>query len=870
MIYAKLQKPNLPTNLIIKPENNTIFGNAPVMIVSSQAGSGKSTLVSQWLTTQSMPYVWYALDDWDNTLDQFLSYLAVGFKEIDPRISDQMLQLIDSRQTIDDDAMIRLITTLLQGIEQPFLVILDDYHHIFNPSIHQFMKTVINHFPPMMRLIIITREDPPLQLAKLRSQNKVIDVRMSSLRFTIAQTEALFEASLSKTLTAEQLTTIYERTEGWIAGIQLTALALQGIDDIDKFMSKFSESHYYIMDYLLEEVLEHHPAQIKAFLLQSSLFDYFSPHMCDEVLGLLPGDAKRIIKGLVRSNSFLNALESDEEQFRYHQLFRELLRKRVSLSEDFDPNIVFKKTGEWFERQGREQEAIDYYLNGACYESAAALIEVLRVPMDIALQTSSWLVRAKRLPEALIKRSPVLSFGYGWALLINGDTESCEPWFVTAQKLYDLWVENPQNEMLLTFDKEDLHAMPINLMNAKAYVATIKGDYATLMQTTEALRNLAETYSYNKQWIIEMYVAMAYWVTGELDPAIETIMMVMNGSHGSLNPLFRSSLVWLIAELYIQKGQLTKAQLLLEKAIDEVEREGTIPILLATYYIYLATIAAYSGETTLAFEHLERSKTYGHRFEFMDWRYKYNALLARLYIDEGLWDSARLCVNEGIKTIHQNPIPESFTNQDLDLWLRLAKENDVLLINRHIETILFEFEASGENVPQYTDEMKWKIVLNYALPEKYAAKLVPICERLIERAKLQKRMLSIIEFSLLLMRFTKSEAKCERLRMEANQLAESEGINLPFMEFASRKSLIMDESPKVKKAKANQSLPEPLTARELEILELMEKGHSNQEIANTLFIALNTVKSYNNNLFGKLEVSRRTEAIAIAKSLGLI
>ena len=271
MIYAKLQKPNLPTNLIIKPENNTIFGNAPVMIVSSQAGSGKSTLVSQWLTTQSMPYVWYALDDWDNTLDQFLSYLAVGFKEIDPRISDQMLQLIDSRQTIDDDAMIRLITTLLQGIEQPFLVILDDYHHIFNPSIHQFMKTVINHFPPMMRLIIITREDPPLQLAKLRSQNKVIDVRMSSLRFTIAQTEALFEASLSKTLTAEQLTTIYERTEGWIAGIQLTALALQGIDDIDKFMSKFSESHYYIMDYLLEEVLEHHPAQIKAFLLQSSL-----------------------------------------------------------------------------------------------------------------------------------------------------------------------------------------------------------------------------------------------------------------------------------------------------------------------------------------------------------------------------------------------------------------------------------------------------------------------------------------------------------------------------------------------------------------------------------------------------------------------
>lgn len=870
MIYAKLQKPNLPTNLIIKPEINTIFGNAPVMIVSSQAGSGKSTLVSQWLATQSTPYVWYALDDWDNTLEQFLSYLAVGFKEIDARVSDQMLQLLDSRQTIDDDAMIRLITTLLQGIVQPFIVILDDYHHIDNQSIHQFMKTVLGHFPPMMRLIIISREDPPLQLAKLRSQSKVIDVRMSSLRFTKAQTEALLGAYLRKSLTAEQLTTIYERTEGWIAGLQLTALALKGIDDIDKFMSEFSGSHYYIMDYLLEEVLEHHPAQIKAFLLQSSIFDYFSPQMCDEVLELLPGNAKRIIDDLVRSNSFLNALESDQEQFRYHHLFRELLRKRFSLTEGFDPNVLYKRAGEWFERQGRAEEAIDYYLNGACYESAAALIEGLRAPMDIALKTSSWLVLTKRLPEALIKRSPVLSFGYGWALLINGDTQSCKPWFVAAEKLYDLWVEDPQNEMLFTYDKDDLNAMPINLMNAKAYIATVTGDYATLVQATEALRSLAETYSYKRQWIIEMYVAMIYWGKGELDAAIETITMVMNGSYGPLNPLFRSSLVWLIAELYIQKGQLSKAQILLEKAIDEVEREGIVPILLATYYLYLAIIATYRGEKTLAFEHLERSKTYGHRFEFMDWRYKYNALLARLYIGEGLWDSARLCVNEGIKTIHQNPIPESFTNQDLDLWLRLAKENDVLLISRHIETILFEFETSGENVPQYPDEMKWKIVLNYALPEKFAAKLVPICERLIERAKLQNRWLSIIEFSLLLMRFTKSEAKCERLKMEANQLAESEGIILPFMEFAEHKSLIIEDSPNVKKAKANQSLPEPLTARELEILELIEKGYSNQEIANTLFIALSTVKSYNNNLFGKLEVSRRTEAIAIAKSLGLI
>lgn len=867
VIHAKLQKPNLPTNLIEKTDVNTIFGDARVIIVSSQAGSGKSTLVSQWLATQTAPYVWYALDDWDNTLEQFLNYLAAGFKMVDARISDQMLQLLDSRQTIDDGAIIRAFTTLLQGVHQPFIIILDDYHLINHQSIHQFMKALLDHFPPSMRLTIISREDPPLPLAKLRSQSKIVDIRMASLRFTMAEAEALFEAYLSKPLTIEQLTTIYERTEGWIAGLQLMALTLQGVDDFEKFVADFSGSHYYIMDYLLEEVLERHPAELKSFLLQTSIFDYFLPEMCDEVLGLSPGDAKRLIEDLVRSNSFLSSLKSDKALFRYHHLFRELLRKRLSLTDALDVNELYKRTGDWFNRQGRSQEAIDYYLNGACFEPAASLIEVLWAPMDIALKSSSWLDLAKRLPLDLIKRSPVLSLGYGWALLDSGDTEACQPWFEAAEALYDLWIENPDHVALLVYDIDETYAMPVTLMSAKAYISAVIGDYDTLLSRTEELRHLAEKHAYKKQWVIETFVATAYWGKGALDPAIDAMMKVKDGKLGTLSPLARNSMVWVLAELYIQKGQLTKAQLLLEKAIDEVEREGIVPMLLATYYLYLAMIAAYRGDKSHAFEQLELSKTYGHRFEFMDWRYKYNALLARLYIGEGLWDSARLCVAEGMKYDFQNPIPDSFTIHDMDIWLKLAKENDALLVNHRIEEIIAEV---GESEPVYTSEMKWKIVMKYALPEKYAARLTPICERLLERAKRQNRWLNVIEFTLLLMRFTSSESKCEHLKFEANQLAKQEGIVLPFMEFTTYRSDALVESPKVKKAKANQALPEPLTARELEILELIEKGFSNQEIANTLFIALSTVKSYNNNLFGKLEVSRRTEAIAIAKSLGLI
>ncbi|HAS72759.1 MAG TPA: hypothetical protein DCS67_01285, partial [Clostridiales bacterium UBA8960] len=822
VIPAKLQMPNLPFHLITKPDAEALFDHARVFIVSAQAGSGKSTLVSQWLVSQKEPYIWYALDDWDNTLWQFLTYLATGFEGVDAKISEQMMQLLEARQTLDDEAVIRAVSSLLQTVRQPYIIVLDDYHLIKDQMIHKFMKTIIEHFPESMRLCLISREDPPLPLAKLRLKLKVAELRMSELRFTMAQANDLITAYLDKPLTEQQLETIYERTEGWIAGLQLTALTLQGADDIDRFVTEFSGSHYYIMDYLLEEVLERHSAEVKAFLLQTSIFEYFSPELCDEVLELSPGHSMRIIESLVKSNSFTISWESDHAWFRYHHLFRELLRRRLSLTDAYSVPALYERTGDWFNRQGRVQEAIDYYLNGTCFEAAGALIEVLWAPMDMSLKSSSWLEMAKRLPKAMIERSPMLSLGYGWALLDSGDTEGCEPWFTQAQKLYDLWRHDPDQSEVWVNDIEETKALPVTLMNAMAYIAAVKGEYDTLMHLAEELKHLAEKHAFKKKWLIDTFVVMAHWGKGDLDQATQIMLKVKEETRGILSPLIQNAFVWVLADLYIQKGLLSKAQLLLEKAIDEVVREGIVPILLATYHLYLAMIAAYRGEIALAFEQLEISKTYGHRFEFMDWRYKYNTLSARLYMSEGLWESAKLCVNEGKRHTFQNPIPENFTIHDMDLWIRLSQEKDVLLLNHRIDEVLMELE---HHMPEYIDEMKWKIILKFASPEKYASRLVPICESLIERANLQNRRLSVIDFTLLQMRFVKSESKREALNKVAKQLAEDEGIVLSFIEYGDGREANLEESPEIKRAKVNQSLPEPLTARELEILELIEKGY---------------------------------------------
>lgn len=858
---TKLQKPHLPLNMVVKRETMRLLSTAKINIVSAQAGSGKSTIVSHWLSNQEEPHIWYSLDEWDNDLAQFLTYLTEGIKTIDPKVSEQMEQLLSARQSIGDEALIKSFTTLIHNISQSFILVLDDYHLIQDDMIHQMMRTLIGHFPLSMHLCIISREDPPFSVAKLRSQRQLTALRMSDLRFTLLETESFFSKNLNQSLTSNQLKYLFERTEGWIAGLQLTALSLQGVEDIDQFIADFSESHYYIIDYLLEEVLEHHTESIRQFLLKSSIFEYFSPELCDEVLELQPGEGEKYIEFLLKTNSFVITMES--RWFRYHHLFRELLRKRLNLLDNNVINTNYLRAGKWFESEGRHQEAIEHYLNGGHNELAAALIEVKWATMDLELRSSSWLDMAKRLPENLIKHSPVLSLGVGWALLDQGEVETCEPWFVIAQVLYDQWQDQYSRGDILVNDLEEFKQMPVTLMNAKAYIAAVKGDYAQLLELTEALQILAEQHYNKKQWVIETFVATVYWGRGELDEAIYHMMRVKDEALGPLNPLVQNSLVWVIAELYIQKGQLTQAKILLEKAIEEVKHEGIVPILMATYYLYLAMIASFRGDTDQAFGLLETSKSYGHQFEFMDWQYKYYTLKARLHIQNGSWDLARGCIINGRKNEFKNPIPESFTIEDMDLWLNLKTEEDDHALKCRIDEAIRTLEPFLEVEPAYTVEMKWKLIFKFAPLNSYAAKLEPICRILLDRAKTQKRWLHVIEYSLLMMRFTKSEAVKQFLLSSAKQLALDEGINTPFMEFA-------DSPPVSNKVHANQSLREPLTTRELEVLDLIEKGLSNQEIANALFIALSTVKSYNNSLFGKLEVKRRTEAIAKAKLLGLL
>ncbi len=764
VLSTKLHKPQLPDSVIARESLLKDCDWASMILVSAQAGSGKSTAVSAWLSEQSKAYCWFSLDDWDNDLMQFFAGLIAGIKTIDALASEALRQLFDAFQSIGFDVFLRALINQLHAIKFPYILILDDYHVIRNDQINQVMRTILEHFPPSMQLVLITREDPPFPLAKMRAAKKMFELRTSQLRFTEEEVRVFFAQQPHISLEKEQIQHLINRTEGWIAGLQMTALSMEGIDDIGGFVEALSGSHYYIMDYLMEEVLERQMPEIKEFLLKTSILEFFSDELSDAVVQLETGSSNAIIERLVKTNSFIISTESSHKWFRYHHLFRDLLIKRLEQQSKRALESLHHRAGLWFKINGFEPQAIHHLLKANALEEAAALIECKWAEMDMQLQSASWLDMARRLPATILERSPVLTMGYGWALLDKGDVKTCTEWFDKALSLYNLVQTDDRPEDIIINDRTQFDLLPATIASAYSYIAAATGDVEGVFSHTRYALELLPGDQYVKRGVVNMLLGFAHWENGDLHEAESVIVGSLKNIKKAANPLMENSYYMVLGELYIQQGDLSKAQAIFEQTISRLVKENLVTILLPSLYLGLAKIAFLQSDNRQAYALLEESKAHGQRFAIMDWKYKYYLLLARIYCHEGLYDLALGCINESKTYYHINPIPEDVSIDEVEKQIEAAA---------HHQT---------------------------------------------------SRLLSIKD----------------------------------------------ENEPAFAREHVNQSLSEPLTVRELEVLALIASGLSNQEICNTLFLALSTVKGYVQNIFGKLEVKRRTQAAAKAKELGLV
>jgi len=764
VLTAKLHRPELPDNVISRADLLKNSSAASVILVSAQAGSGKSTMVSAWLSEQKKSNLWYALDEWDNDLTQFFTYLITGVNSLVKKPFVQLEQMLEAYQSIGFEGFLKGLIHHLHQIDHPFIVVFDDYQAIQNNQIHFALKTIIEHMPKSMQLVLITREDPPFPLAKLRINKKLLEIRITDLKFSEDEVREFFLKQLNLTLQDEQLQLVCKRTEGWVAGLQLAALSMRGLEDKSGFIETFTGSHYYIMDYLIEEVLENQTIEFKDFLLKTAVLDFFSGELCDAVVPLETGKGRVIIDRLVRSNCFIIQVESSREWFRYHQLFRDLLRQRLKQLPKDEIEMLHLRAGNWFNAAGRQQEAIQHYLKAEAFEEAAALIECKWADMDMQLQAASWLDMAKRLPASVLARSPVLTMGYGWALLDIGDVENGKTWLDKSQSLYDQYQLSDSRRDLLVSDPVQFELLPATIASARGYIAASTGDIEGIFKHSwDALDKIPRGH-YQKRSVVTMLLAIAHWGTGDLNEAEAFIAQSIESTSHAGSPLTYNSFYMVLGELYIQQGHLGKAHDLFEQTIERVAGENQVPILIASLYLGLAKVAHLRGDNQQAYTYLEVSKSYGQKYSLMDWKYKYYLLLARVYCSEGFIDLARDCLQESKSHYFMSPVPDDISYEEMDAAIDQA-------------------EALQTPATKYSEG-----IINKAFPQEHA----------------------------------------------------------------------------------NRALEEPLTVRELEVLTLIASGLSNREICSALFLALSTVKGYNQTIYGKLEVKRRTEAVIKAKKLGLV
>ena len=389
-----------------------------LILVAAPAGSGKSTLLASWLKEVDRPTAWLSLDASDNDLERFLLYLVSALQQAEPGFGAGLPELLQTHNPVQPESVIiRIINEAAQLNRNPLLV-LDDYHLITNEKIHEAVEFFLDHAPPGLCLVIASRTDPPLALSRLRVGRQLVEVRADQLRFSLEEATTFLNERLHLELSHQAVASLEERTEGWIAGLQLAALSLEGRSDKERFVQRFAGSHRYLVDYLMDEVLKRQTSEVRLFLQPTSILERFTASLCQAVSE--QQNSANILKQLVSANLFLIALDEERHWYRYHHLFAEFLHHRLLETEAESVPELHRRASEWFEHEGWSDESIHHALLGGDLERAGHLVGNIAFNLQNTSDNAKLVKYVSRFPLELLASLPRLGIYYGWALLNTG------------------------------------------------------------------------------------------------------------------------------------------------------------------------------------------------------------------------------------------------------------------------------------------------------------------------------------------------------------------------------------------------------------------------------------------------------------------
>jgi len=880
-LKTKLYTPPIRSEFVSRPRLIELLeaGSRPgrkLTLVSAPAGFGKTTLLTEWSQLTDQACAWLSLDDGDNDPVRFLTYLLAALQTIDSRIGETAHAMLQAPQVPPWEP---LLTTLVNDIAEtphPCILVLDDYHLIEAQPVHDSVAFVLDHGSPQIHLVIATRADPPLPIARLRGRGQLTEVHAKDLRFTASEVAVFLNEVMGLSLSADQVAALEMRTEGWIAGLQLAALSMQGRDDIAAFIKAFTGSQHFVADYLTEEVLCRQSDAIRSFLLQTSVLDRLTGPLCDAVTGR--ADSQELLELLEDANLFVIPLDEEQRWYRYHQLFADLLRHHLRhRGPDLEAEL-HRRASEWYAEEELISEAVRHALAAGEQGRAAWIIEQNAMPMLMLGELATVLNWIKTV-EPLAHTRPWLSIYQSWALTLSGQLDRVGPWLHEAENLAS------------SHDRVDeTEEMSAHIAAIRAYQAAQKGEAATAIDLADrALKRLSKGNTALHS-VVTLALGIALRLSGDLVGASRALEEAVHSGQAAGNTYSALGALSSLAGLLLDQGRLHEAFRAYSEMVDWAtppHEKGFSAAGMAFFGLGLICYEWNDLEGTL--RHTGRAIELCQRWGNVGILIGCHVLLFRVQQAQGELESARESLYEAERLVRAHPLAPKAANWTESFRARSwLAQGDIEAASRWAEQRGLE---NDEDFSYLRDE-EYLTLARVLLARGEYDKALSLLDRLYGSAEEVGRTGSLIE--ILVLQTLTLQAMDELSQAlatikQAFSLAEPEGYVRTFVDEGEpmakllRKALTRDiapcyvgallaafgEDPEPPPTVA-QPLIEPLSERELQVLGLIAAGLSNREIAQALVVEVSTIKSHNNHIYAKLDVKSRTEAVARARAIGLL
>ncbi len=911
-LYTPPPRPSLVERLrLVERLNAGMKGR--LTLISAPAGFGKTTLLSEWRRTFANKHyrlAWVSLDERDNDPTRFWAYCIAALEKVQSSIGEHALHLLSSSPPAPLESI--LITLMNEFTALPdtawenssdIALVLDDYHFIEAQTIHQSVTFLLDHLPAHVHLIIATRIDPPLPLARLRVQDYLAELRAGDLRFTLDETLAFLDQCMGLRLSLHDVTQLMSRTEGWIAGLQLAALSLRDSTDISGFIEAFTGGHRYILDYLAEEVLVRQTETIKNFLLQTSILTSLSAALCDAVTER--EDSQALLITLEKSNLFLIPLDHERHWYRYHSLFGNFLRSCLQQEQPEQVDMLHQRASNWYAQQGQFVEAIHYALLGAHFEQAAQLIEQIARMTWMHGEAVTLLGWLDQLPRDILYSRPPLSLFYAWSLITLGRGEKAETFLDDAERgLHAMSTDSCEKTEIRT--NWSISDILVELMTLRATLARYWGDVPRTIELSDQLLEQVPANNAILRSLITLNLGYAYRIRGDVTHGIQAFTESSTYGQTAQNTYITLLALSNLAHLHMIGGTLRHAFETLKRTIHYASEHGSqrLPIMVMVHVKKGMVLYEWNDLDAASMQLLQSLELAQQTDDARFLVYTYLAL-ARVTQAQGRLEDARHNVALADSIVQASPHLAFLAPRVAAIHVRLELAQGNLAF---ASQWTMQVPHTTGNQLDYKYEASYLLLTRIFIAQGRAREALELVGRLWQGAEGGGRMNTLVEILVLqaiasvqLSETTKALSYLQRaltlaeperycrlfldegdtmatlllVLLETQEIPPFERVSQVYVskllaELGKSGSSLASVSNGTSSSVIHEALPQPLSKREVDVLRCLVSGLSNQAIAREMVLEISTVKSHLKHIYHKLDVENRTQAIARVKELHLL